>query len=56
MYNDDNGENRMEEQLSLLQYLEYDAMAILVQMMDMSDDRNHRFPVMRGGLILVLKI
>jgi len=44
MYKDDNRENRMGEQLSLLQYLEYDAMAILVQMMDMSDDQNfHRF-------------
>lgn len=44
MYKDKDREIRMGEQLSLLQYLEYDAMGILVQIMDMADDQNfHRF-------------
>ena len=44
MYRDEGRETRMGEQLSLLQYLEYDAMGILVQIMDMADDQNfHRF-------------
>ena len=44
MFKDEDRETRMGEQLSLLQYLEYDAMGILVQIMDMSDDQNfHRF-------------
>ena len=44
MYKDEGRETRMGEQLCLLQYLEYDAMGILVQIMDMADDQNfHRF-------------
>ena len=44
MYKDAGRGTRMEEQLSLLQYLEYDAMNILVQIIDMADDQNfHRY-------------
>jgi hypothetical protein len=44
MYQDEDRETRMGEQLSLLQYLEYDAMGTLVQIMDMAYDQMfHRF-------------
>ena len=44
MYRDTGRERRIGERLSLLQYLEYDAMAILVQILDMAYDNHfHRF-------------
>lgn len=44
MYRDTGRERRMGERLSLLQYLEYDGMAILVQILDMAYDNHfHRF-------------
>lgn len=44
MYKDVGREARMSERLSLLQYLEYDAMAILVQILDMAYDNHfHRY-------------
>ena len=44
MYKDTGRGTRMEEQMSLLQYLEYDAMDILVQIINMADDQNfHRY-------------
>lgn len=44
MFRDPGRQVRMSDRLSLLQYLEYDAMAILVHMLDMAYDNHfHRF-------------
>lgn len=44
MYRDTGRQRRISDQLSLLQFLEYDAMNLLVQLMDMVyDDHFHRF-------------
>ncbi len=44
MYRDPNRSQRIMDRLSLLQYLEYDAMALLVQFMEtVYDDHFHRF-------------
>lgn len=44
MYRDTGRERRISERLALLQFLEYDAMNLLVQLMDMVyDDHFHRF-------------
>ena len=44
MYRDTGRQRRMSDQLALLQFLEYDAMNVLVQLMDMVyDDHFHRF-------------
>ena len=44
MYRDTGRQRRLSDRLSVLQYLEYDAMGILVQIMDMAYDNHfHRF-------------